>query len=414
MSKEIRMALAAAASSLDVEAIGSRVQRLIVDEEPAVVPDQTMLELLSATTLEILSAGVSALRFDLDHAGAGTAAAAATATYARRAAQRDIPFDLLLRAYRLGHGTFMREMMIAIARHGGNSETIGAATASVSRISFDFVDNNLADIRTIFNEELQRWNHENRAALSKLFTDFVENNGSNSEEFENTFGYDLTRNHVGLIAWSDCASLTNEHLERAFRDLISNRVAVDAGEPLFFSPDEWTCWAWIPRSGAAPFIAENFQHDERMFLAIGEPASGVAGFLRSHHQARLAQRVSLTADATRRRPVISATEIGAVGILTGDLPGLRGWVSSVLGELATDDDQTERHREVLWNFLRSNGSYSVASRRLGLHKNTAQYRVRKAKELCARDVDTSRADVEVALLSCRLLGSPVLEQTGDR
>jgi DNA-binding PucR family transcriptional regulator len=43
-----------------------------------------------------------------------------------------------------------------------------------------------------------------------------------------------------------------------------------------------------------------------------------------------------------------------------------------------------------------------------LHKNTIQYRVRKAEEARGRPLADGRLDVEVALLACRLLGSTVL------
>ncbi|MDN5930280.1 MAG: helix-turn-helix domain-containing protein [Pseudonocardia sp.] len=46
--------------------------------------------------------------------------------------------------------------------------------------------------------------------------------------------------------------------------------------------------------------------------------------------------------------------------------------------------------------------------RLHLHKNTIQYRIRRAEEARGRPLQDDRLDVEVALLACRLLGSTVL------
>jgi DNA-binding PucR family transcriptional regulator len=85
-------------------------------------------------------------------------------------------------------------------------------------------------------------------------------------------------------------------------------------------------------------------------------------------------------------------------------------VWSVLGELAVDDDAHARMRETLWAYLSSGSSLATAAAELHLHKNTIQYRVRKAEEVRGRPLADGRLDVEVALLACRLLGSTVLRR----
>jgi DNA-binding PucR family transcriptional regulator len=44
-----------------------------------------------------------------------------------------------------------------------------------------------------------------------------------------------------------------------------------------------------------------------------------------------------------------------------------------------------------------------------LHKNTVQYRIRKAQDSLGRPVGDSRHDVELALRASRWLGSAVLQ-----
>jgi DNA-binding PucR family transcriptional regulator len=80
----------------------------------------------------------------------------------------------------------------------------------------------------------------------------------------------------------------------------------------------------------------------------------------------------------------------------------------VLGELAVDDDAHARMRETLWAYMSSGSSLATAAAEMHLHKNTIQYRVRKAEEARGRPLADGRLDVEVALLACRLLGSTVL------
>jgi DNA-binding PucR family transcriptional regulator len=47
-----------------------------------------------------------------------------------------------------------------------------------------------------------------------------------------------------------------------------------------------------------------------------------------------------------------------------------------------------------------------------LHKNTVQYRVRKAEQSLGRPVAENRLQVELALLASQWLGAAVLRQAG--
>ena len=51
---------------------------------------------------------------------------------------------------------------------------------------------------------------------------------------------------------------------------------------------------------------------------------------------------------------------------------------------------------------------ATTAERLVLHRNTVQYRVRKAEEAVGRPIHDHRSDVELALRVCQVLGSTVL------
>ena len=59
-------------------------------------------------------------------------------------------------------------------------------------------------------------------------------------------------------------------------------------------------------------------------------------------------------------------------------------------------------------FSQTGSSYQATAMRLMLHKNTVQYRIRKAEESLGRPVGDNRHDVELALLASHWLGSSVL------
>jgi DNA-binding PucR family transcriptional regulator len=84
-------------------------------------------------------------------------------------------------------------------------------------------------------------------------------------------------------------------------------------------------------------------------------------------------------------------------------------VLATLGGLATDDEHHARLRDTLLVFLQAGGSYKTTAERLMLHKNTVQYRVRKAEESLGRPVGEKPHDVELALRAAHWLGPSVLQ-----
>ena len=133
----------------------------------------------------------------------------------------------------------------------------------------------------------------------------------------------------------------------------------------------------------------------------------MAGFRRTHRQALSAQAVAVAAGPSGP-PVTSFAEVAPLALMSGSLELLRNWVAETLGPLAADDEHNARLRDTLQVFLQENGSYKATAERLTLHKNTVQYRVRKAEESLKRPIAGDRLHVELALLATRWLGAAVL------
>ena len=91
---------------------------------------------------------------------------------------------------------------------------------------------------------------------------------------------------------------------------------------------------------------------------------------------------------------------------------VRAWAVEILGALAAADEPTARLRETLRVFLQHNGSFKATAEQLTLHKNTVQYRVRRAEEALGHPVDENRLYVELALLAVHWLGAAVLRPSG--
>ena len=168
-------------------------------------------------------------------------------------------------------------------------------------------------------------------------------------------------------------------------------------------------WAWLPapalrlESVAHTFTAEL---DEAISVAGGEPARGLAGFRLTHSQARQAHAVATAARLTDGRRMTLSAQVGPVALMCGDLDATAAWVRRTLGRLATDDETHARLRDTLWSFLSNGSSYTAAAHELILHKNTVQYRVRKAEDVLGRPVQERRLELELALQVCRVLELP--------
>jgi DNA-binding PucR family transcriptional regulator len=138
-------------------------------------------------------------------------------------------------------------------------------------------------------------------------------------------------------------------------------------------------------------------------------AGGVEGFRRSHREASDARGVAIVSE--RRGPtVIAASDPGlsVVARLGGDVADTREWVVTVLGDLATDDENDARLRETLRVFLASGSSYKVAAEELNMHFNSVKYRVGRAFARRGREIGSDRLEVELALLACHWYGTAVL------
>jgi DNA-binding PucR family transcriptional regulator len=115
-------------------------------------------------------------------------------------------------------------------------------------------------------------------------------------------------------------------------------------------------------------------------FAVGDAAAGVPGFRLTHRQAVGAHAVAVHATGPAAQRLTSFRDIAPLALMSGSTDLMREWVLHTLGSLADDDDQNLRLRETLRVFLAENGSFKAIAERLTLHKNTVQYRVRKAEE----------------------------------
>jgi hypothetical protein len=227
-------------------------------------------------------------------------------------------------------------------------------------------------------------------------------------------GYRLHQYHVGAACWADGTAGTGDELIRLERAIAHVAAQAPCGsDPVFLPRDESSAWAWLPLGTRNQFdtpVAGTAGLDGDLHVAFGDAARGVAGLRLTHQQAVAAQAVALAGGAPAR--VVTFREVAPVALMLGSADLLRTWVLGTLGELAADDEQHARLRDTLLVFLDTGGSYKTTAERLVLHKNTVQYRIRKAEESLGRPVGEDRHDVELALRASHWLGPSVLQLAG--
>ena len=420
------LVLVARAVTADADELLAVVLADIAEALPDLTADPRLRELMAVTVHDTILAALT-----IFGSGAPMSAARppeAGLELARRLAQQNVPIAAMLRAYRLGQARVQQELITRIAARKASGAEVAEAARELSSAAFGFVDLVAEEVVAAYQAERDHWMRQRNAARLAKITSVLEARPGGLtgqvDAIESALGYELARaGHLAAVLWCEVDGASRlTALERRMPRLAAAVGAVRA--PLVVAPDAATLWAWFPvstQAGSAgtqsgspiteavtDALTEALAAVPEVYAAFGDPAGGIDGFRLTHQQARQAQVLALAADPRARLRVTVPALLGPVALLALEPGTVAGWVRSVLGELAADDDAHARLRETLWAYLSSGSSLATAAAELHLHKNTIQYRVRKAEEARGRPLADGRLDVEVALLACRLLGSKVL------
>jgi hypothetical protein len=409
------MASVAAAVSRRAAAVSADVYEVILREIPELHDDKAVLALLASSVHSNVGTCLQIMQHQIDLSD--VRAPAASLEYARRRAQRGTPLTALLRAYRLGHTCFSDWLLKELARQADDAHMLTAATLGMSKIVAGYVDQTSEEIVAAYTRERERWLRNRSAARAARIRDLLSGQRVNVSATEATLGYRLRQYHVGLVCWVDDATAAVDNVTRLEHAIshVAGKAAC-AGEPVFLPRDEASAWAWLPLGIRDTFDAaeaSTADADGDIHFAFGDAAKGTTGFRLTHQQAIAAQAVALAAGSPPPRAV-AFSEVAPVAMMLGSADLLRAWVLSTLAGLATDDEHHARLRDTLLVFLQTGGSYKTTAERLMLHKNTVQYRIRKAEESLGRPVGENQHDVELALRATQWLGSSVLKPARER
>jgi hypothetical protein len=403
---EVAMAVSRRAAEVSED-----VYKLILREIPQLDDDKPLVALLASSVDSNVATCLQIMLHRIDLAA--VRAPASAVEYARRLAQRGTPLTMLLRAYRLGHARFSDWLLTELALltelkgRAGDAATITATVQSMARLIAGYIDQVSEEMVTAYTQEREDWLRNRSAARAARIRDLLSGARIDVSATEATLGYRLRQYHVAVVCWADDAASAGDESIRLKRAI--GRVAAQTGfggDPVFLSRDGSSAWAWLPLGIRDRFDGAASDADAGIHFAFGDAAKGIAGFRLTHQQAIAAQAVALAGGSPPR--VVTYSEVAPVAMMLGSTNLLRAWVLGTLAGLAIDDEHHARLRDTLLVFLHTGGSYKTTAERLVLHKNTVQYRIRKAEESLGQPVGENRHDVELALRASHWLGSSVL------
>jgi DNA-binding PucR family transcriptional regulator len=394
--------------------VSQAIQRRLATVIPELWDDSGVGELLGASVDTNVDTVFQALRYEIPMENIEPPTAALE--YARRMAQRGVPMNALVRAYRLGHEIVLEFARAEIAEAGMDPRMSLAVFERVTAVTFRYVDWISQEVVGQYEHERDRWLEHRNSVRAMRVREVLVATDVDLDAITAVIRYPMRRIHLGVVLWlSEQAAPSDDlaRLERFLREIAESLPA--QGNSLFVAADRVSAWGWIPLQGTAAetvvadirrFVAN---HNDPPSLALGSPLPGVEGFRRSHRQAQRARDVAIAAGADPAS-VIAASDPGfsAAALLSDDLDEARQWVHEVLGPLSSDSENDERLRETLRVFLRSGASYKSAADQLHLHSNSIKYRVQRAIERRGRLIGDDRLDVEIALLICQWFGRAVL------
>jgi hypothetical protein len=412
LRRDQRVAEVAAGLAAHRDEISAAIRDLLATRIDELRGDPGLIDLLGASVEGNVETILHVLRHGLPPREVEPPLAAME--YARRLAQRGVPVNALVRAYRLGQAHLMEWAFAELERSDPDgSGDVAAVSQRIVLTVFDYVDHVAQQVVAVYEGERDRWLENRHAIRLTLIRDVLEGRAPATADdrraTESVLGYAFSPVHLGLVLWLDRPAVGGPALLALERCALEIGEAMGAlGRPLVVPWDAESAWVWLPgdattvpsREAATVAVART---GEPVRVACGAPAAGVEGFRSTHEQALRARTVALAAGGGA--PAVTLfDEVGAVSLLCADLDAATAWVRRVLGPLADPGPSRARLRETLRVFLATGGSNTATAGRLGVHPNTVKYRVRRAREARGRPIGDDRLDVELALLACAWLG----------
>lgn len=253
-----------------------------------------------------------------------------------------------------------------------------------------FVDDSIAELSAhvqAVREEFAGGSQLQRYATVELLLQGAEIAPSRAEA---QLGYALTGTHIGATIW------VSEEQDVAALERVSEQVmrACGAHTRLTVSAGTTALWLWIPAQStpSSQRLSEKLGQHLDAQVALGRPASGIAGFRSTHMDAIAAQR--LLARLGSPLPYVRYEDVHLVDLMSADVSAADRFVADTLGQLA--DASPDLHQTVL-TYVAESLNRTTTAERLYTHRNTIDRRLARIDELLPAALVDNLVEVAAAL-----------------
>ena len=322
-----------------------------------------------------------------------------TVHVARDFARRGVSLDDLLRGIRLGFSGLAAALLDA-----ADSLVKSDRAAEMKRISL-LLFQQIDSFTDVASDEYRHEKDDHAASVSAARLDAVQrilagDDPVDRKATERLLDYPLhAPTHLALVTWNPTA---DDNTEPSLRSIVEQAYrSVGAYGPTLALPvGSHAMWSWraVEQSLAPPPSTglDARLHGRR--VAVGQVGAGLAGFRRSHRQARAVEELVIRRRRASANSVTAHDDVELAALLTNDATAAREFATRHLGPLAdTDDVRMGELRDTLRSYLDHERSTVKVAADQHISRNTVTYRVQQAFRLCQHPPDTSPLRVHAAL-----------------
>ena len=297
---------------------------------------------------------------------------------ARLAARSGVSLDTVLRRYLAGH-TLLEDFLISEAERARSLGTpvLGRLLRSQAQI----VDRLLATVSTAYTEEASRRQQSAERRKAEKIERLLAGEPIETAELH----YPFEAHHLAFVAFGPRAQAALEFLAKAL-DVVTLSAA----------GREQTLWVWLgSKSPLDPgrVLALGHRIPPGLTLALGEPGEGLAGWRRSHRQARAALSVALRGE----QPAVRYADVALLASALQDDLLARSLRHIYLEPLEAERDGGAALRETLRAYFAAQHNVSSAAAALGVTRQTVASRLRTVEEQLERPLSECAPELALAL-----------------
>ena len=193
-----------AALNADLAGLTRQIHRRVSTEIEELKGDERILQLLGSsiegnvdTILHMFQHGIGIDRVEPP---------SAAVEYARRLAQRGVPVNALVRAYRLGQDTLLRRSLGEVRRQGGDPDVASLAVQRIVEITFVYIDWMSQRVVISYEHERDRWLQNRSAVRAARTRELLAGKSVDMAAAEAALGYRLAQRHLGIVVWTRAES----------------------------------------------------------------------------------------------------------------------------------------------------------------------------------------------------------------